>query len=336
MWRRRSLCLLLVLLLALPLFCSCQSARRQSKLYFDLFDTVVEVICYREDPDFDAICGRIYEQLRAYHQLYDAYTEPAEGVVSLYTVNKQAGVAPVQVDARILDLLDFYTTHRVATGAAVQVTYGAVLSLWHTARETGVLPTTAVLDEAKKHTDPDDLVIDRAAQTIFFRDPAMQLDVGAVAKGYAVERVAEQLTAEGIDGYLINAGGNVRAIGPKQADTPWRVDVTAADGKTALGRVMLPDGSLVTSGSYHRFLEVDGKTYAHIIDPTTGMPADRYTSVTIQVTESDIGDLLSTALFVLPEEEGRRVATQYGAQVLWQYADGSTGQTEGFVWNENS
>lgn len=330
MWRGRWLCFVLTLLLVLPLFVACGGAARQSKLYFDLFDTVIEVICYREDPDFDAVCARIYQTLKAYHELCDIYTAPREGVVSLYTVNASAGVAPVQVDARLLTLLQFCVAQQASMGNAVQVTYGAVLSLWHTARETGVLPDAEALADARTHTDPNDLVLDAEAGTVFLRDPAMRLDVGAIAKGYAVERVAEMLVDEGVDGYLINAGGNVRAIGPKQAGTPWRVDVTAPSGASALGRVEIMEGAIVTSGAYYRFLEVDGKTYSHIIDPTTGMPAERYASVTISVAQNDLADLLSTALFVLPEQEGRRVAEQYDAQVLWVYADGSTTETDDF------
>jgi thiamine biosynthesis lipoprotein len=199
-----------------------------------------------------------------------------------------------------------------------------------------VLPTAQAIAEAQAHTDPADLVLDAEARTVYLRDPNMRLDVGAVAKGYAVERVAEMLEAEGIDGYLINAGGNVRAVGGKQTDAPWQVDVSAPDGVSALGRVTMMGGALVTSGSYQRFLVVDGKTYSHIIDPTTGIPAARYVGVTISLAQSDLADLLSTALFVLSEEDGRRVAAAYGAEVLWVYADGSATATDGFAWRQNT
>lgn len=134
-------------------------------------------------------------------------------------------------------------------------------------------------------------MIDEAASTVYLADPEMRLDVGAVAKGYAVERACRAAEEKGIESLLVSVGGNVRAIGSMDGrGSPWKVGVQnpgmGEGGPQFLCTVGLRDRSLVTSGSYQRYYTVDGKTYHHIIDPETLMPAAYYTAVSVLTPDS--------------------------------------------------
>ena len=174
----------------------------------------------------------------------------------------------------------------------------------------------------------DSVVIDEAASTVFLTDPNVRLDVGAVAKGWAAQRAAE--TAP--EGFLISVGGNICATGPKdESGSPWIVAVQDPDnGEEYLHTLELTKGNVVTSGDYQRTFTVDGKAYHHIIDPDTLYPGEYWRSVTVVCADSGTADALSTALFLLPEDEGQALLESYGAEALWVGADGSVTCSSGF------
>ena len=185
---------------------------------------------------------------------------------------------------------------------------------------------------ALAHIDIEDLVLDDAAQTVYFADPEMALDVGAVGKGYAVEQTARAAQARGLTSALLNIGGNVRAIGTKPGGKPWTAGVENpwGDDPAYIQAVELADGdSLVISGDYQRYFEYDGVRYAHLIDLTTGYPA-RYVSSVAVLARADTGglaDALSTGLFCLPEETGQALAAQNHYAVLWMHPDETTSRS---------
>ena len=249
------------------------------------------------------------------------------------TVNDQAGIGPVPVDERILSLLQFAQTAWTETGSRVNAAMGSVLALWHDAREQALedpdraaLPDRSALEEAALHTDLSALELDLEAGTAFLTDPDMALDVGALAKGYAVEQVA----AAAPDHFLISVGGNVCATGPKPDGTPWTVAVENPDGGDFLKLLYAEDRSVVTSGDYQRYFELDGVRYHHIIDPDTLEPAAYWRSVTVVADSSAAADCLSTALFTLPQAEGQRLLDQWGAEALWIGRDGAQVMSPGF------
>ncbi len=156
------------------------------------------------------------------------------------------------------------------------------------------------------------MVIDEAASTVQITDPETRLDVGAIAKGYAVEQVCRQAPA----GLLVSVGGNIRATGPKADGQPWVVGIQSPDrdGEEFLHTLELSQGSVVTSGDYQRYYTVDGVRYHHIIDPATLSPAAYWRSVTIVCADSGLADALSTALFTLPQAEGQALLDASGQQ----------------------
>ena len=209
---------LLPLLLSVLLLAGCASpaapeeegAKRYEATFLTLFDTVTTVVGYAEsEEDFQATAQSLHDALLEYHQLYDIYSD-YDGVVNLKAVNDAAGGAPVVVDRKIIDLLLFCRDLCEGTGGQVNAALGGVLALWHDAREAGIsdpasaaLPDAAALAEAARHTDFSSVIIDEAASTVQITDPALRLDVGAIAKGYAVEQVCRAAP----DGLLLSVGG---------------------------------------------------------------------------------------------------------------------------------
>lgn len=334
-WKRKLLSLILIFTLSV---CACAPAEPERKQYtasfLTLFDTVTTIVGRAESEEaFQEKAQRIHDELLYYHQLFDIYNS-YEGMNNLKTVNDQAGIAPVVVDRAIIDLLIDSKEYYSLTNGRVNIAMGSVLSLWHDARSDGeddplnaYLPEEAKLLEASDHTSIDDIVIDFQASTVFLADPQMRLDVGAVAKGWSAQRVAESLES----GLLISVGGNVCATGPKDAEgTPWVIGIDNPDGEGYLHTVYVSQGSVVTSGDYQRWYIVGDTLYHHIIDPDTLYPARYWKSVTIVCEDSGLADALSTALFLLPYEEGLAVLHQCDAEALWMDQDGKLFYSTGF------
>ena len=338
-WRRKGLLILLVCGMLLCSSCAVKNEEPELKKYnasfLTLFDTVTNITGYAESQEaFTETAQSIHDDLLYYHQLFDIYHD-YEGVSNLKTINDNAGIAPVKVDRAIIDLLTDCRNYYESTGSKVNAAMGSVLNLWHIARNDGIedpanayLPDMAQLEEAAEHTSFDKVVIDEVASTVYLSDPEMRLDVGAVAKGWSVQRVCENLP----EGILISVGGNVCATGPKDDQgTPWVIGVQNPDGGDAyLHTLYLAKGSLVTSGDYQRAYMVDGELYHHIIDPDTLMPSTCWRSVTISCDDSGLADALSTALFVLSQEEGQRLLDSVGAMAMWVAPDGTVLYSPGF------
>ena len=160
----------------------------------------------------------------------------------------------------------------------------------------------------------------------------MKLDVGAIAKGYAVEMVARSLEARGVTGYIINVGGNVRTVGTKPDGSKWKVGIEdPLGGDDYISLVSLSGESLVTSGVYQRYYIVDGKKYHHIIDPETLMPAEGYASVSVLTADSALGDALSTALMCMTVDEGTALVESLdGVEAQWVFPDGTRRASSGW------
>lgn len=303
--------------------------------FLEIFNTVTTIVGMADSEEvFREEANKIYEQLLEYHQLFDIYND-YEGIANIKTINDNAGEKPVKVDSRIIEMLFDCQTFYEKTNGKVNVAMGSVLNLWHEARTEGLdfplqakLPEQKALEEAANHTDIHKIHIDEEASTVFLEDEKMSLDVGAIAKGWATQKVAEMQE----EGYLISVGGNVCATGPKAQGTPWVVgiqDPDKADGEY-LNTVYVTKECVVTSGDYQRNYVVDGKVYHHLIDSDTLYPATYWRAVTIVCENSGIADALSTALFLMDKEEGQILLEQYGAEAMWVDAEGTTFYSPGF------
>ena len=334
---KRIFCLLLIALLLAG--CSGkQEAPAQTQYtatFLTLFDTVTRITGKAESEEaFREKAQIVHDELLIYHQLFDIYND-YEGIANLKTINDNAGIGPVVVDAKIIDLLLDCKDYYDLTGGMVNVAMGSVLQLWHEARNDGLndpmnayLPKDEALTEAATHTGWDAIVIEEEASTVFITDPDVRLDVGAVAKGWATQRVCEMAPAN----LLISVGGNVASTGPKDpSGTPWVVGIQDPDnGDKYLHTLYVTTGSMVTSGDYQRNYAVDGKLYHHIIHPDTLYPSELWRSVTILCEDSGLADALSTALFLLPLEEGLALLENSNAEAMWVDSQGNFYYSPGF------
>ncbi len=312
--------LLAVVITLLPGGCSATLIRYQAG-FLDLFDTVTSVTGFApNETAFQEELQKFYQGMKRYHQLYDIYHE-YEGMVNLCTMNNCAGET-LTVDQEIIDLLLFAQEVSDFSLGKTNASLGSILNLWHEARETGIadpenaaLPDWDALLEASKHTGFDKIEIDPEKKTVRYTDTELRLDVGALAKGYAVQRVCETMET----GYLISVGGNVYATGPKEDGSSWTIGIQNPDGnnESYLHKISLSSGSVVTSGDYQRFFVVEGKTYHHIIDPETLYPASRWRAVTVIIPDSGLADALSTSLFLMTQEEGQKLLDHFGAEAMW-------------------
>ncbi len=340
---KKALCIILPLLITLSLFgCTGKRSERYTKTVYEAFDTVTTVVAYDTDKEsFDKHFKSFEAELKRYDMLFSIYDE-YDDVVNLREINERAKTAPVECGDEILDLLEYGKECYTLTEKTVNICMGSVLSLWHEAREYSLenpkkayIPDMSALKEASKHTDINNLVINRKNKTVYFKDDKMSLDVGAIAKGFTAQRLSAFLTGVWND-YAVSIGGNVITSGYKNSDgnTKWNIEIENPDlkSKTALETLSVSNQSVVTSGSYQRFFTVNGKAYNHIIDPKTLMPAENFSGVTV-VTNGDfaLADALSTALFILDFDEGRALIERTdGAEALWADKNFQKSYSSGF------
>ena len=287
--------------------------------YADKDDTAIEK--YQKIAD---------ETLSYYHKLFDIYFEH-DGMNNLCTINKNAGKSPVKVDEEMIVFLEYCKELYTITNGKTNVMLGSVLELWHDAREDALddfgylnpddLPSMAALEKANEHTSIDLLVIDKEASTVYITDRKAALDVGAIAKGYTVDILAEKIKAEGAESVALNIGGNIRTIGLKPRGEQWVVGITNPDKSSEQSlycKVEIGSTSMVTSGDYERYFYAGETKYHHIIDPETLVPAAYFSSVTIITENSGLADALSTALFCMSYDDGLALVNSIsGVEVVW-------------------
>ncbi len=335
---------LLLLMAVVVLVIKFWPQKKEFKTYaWSYFDTVTHISGYEySGDDFDEVTKEIFALLEEYHKLFDIYNSYEE-INNLRTINMlfDGEHKVITVDRKIIDMLLYAKKMYNVTGGEMNIAMGSVLSIWHDYRSeaddnwgVGELPPMEELQEAAKHTNIDDLIIDEENCTVYIADPKMKLDVGAIAKGYAVEMVAQMLESKGITGYVINVGGNIRTIGTKANGDKWLAGIETPfddEENPYLAYLGIAGETIVTSGSYQRYYIVDGEAYHHIIDRETLMPAKGFVSVSIICKNSADGDGLSTALFCMSLEDGMALIESLdGVEAHWVLEDGTRVKSSGF------
>lgn len=339
------------ILLAAVVITGCQTALKEEvktkyqDTFFEYFDTVTTVIGYTDSQEeFDEYFAEIKGEFKRLHELFDIYNN-YEGVNNLKTINDNAGKEPVKVDQTIIDLLKFSKEWYGKTNGKANIAMGAVLRIWSQYREDAEydpnqaeIPPMALLEEKNAHTDINQVIIDEAAGTVYLEDPMMSLDVGAVAKGYSAEYVADKMREKGFTSLIISAGGNVKAL-DKPLDgirDRWGIGIQNPDeniftGAASLDTVFANNIAVVTSGDYQRFYVVDGKKYHHLIDAATLMPGTQFKAVTVVMEDSGLADFMSTTLFLSTIEQGKEMLSKIeGAHALWVTHDNEVILSDGF------
>lgn len=348
---KRKISLLVVIALLFSLLASCKPKVRMkfSFDYFDSFDTLVKATGYfftQEEADkFDK---KLAERLKYYDNLFDCHKEH-EGVNNVYTINKMAGKEKVKVDAALLDLISQSKTLGLKYDSRVNIAFGAVIELWEKSMTEALendelkaaTPDIEVLKERAKYASLNNIIIDKEESTVYITDERTKINLGSVAKGYAVELICNELKEDGFDSVVLSAGGNVKTIGQPNGETKrkWTIGVEnpysaseMKEGDSEIYDILYTmDKAIVTSGDYQRyFYGLDNVKYNHIIDTRTLSSARNFRAVTVITKDSGIADFLSTLLFTLTYEEGAEVIKDFpDTEALWINFDNTEFYTDG-------
>jgi thiamine biosynthesis lipoprotein len=230
--------------------------------------------------------------------LVEAALTVFRGTSALVEVNRRAAHGPVAVNAELFDLLALCRELHAATEGAFDITATPLSRCWGFLKREGRLPSSDEIAAARADVGMAHVELDAERRTVRFARPGLELNLGAIGKGYALDRVAARLGARGVAHALVSAGGSsVRALGGRPGD--WAVDVAsplAAGGR--LGALRLRDAALGTSGAGYQHVEIEGRRYGHVLDPRTGWPAEGVLSVTVVADCAAYADALSTAFLV--------------------------------------
>lgn len=200
---------------------------------------------------------------------------------------------------------------RLSRGA-FDITCMPLYKLWRDAGKSERLPTNEELKKALSVVGYKKINLDAEKQALSFQQKGMELDVGGIAKGYAVDEAVKVLKGHGIERALVDAGGDLYALGTKPGGEPWRIGIQdpyhANDSETLVGKLKINDCAVATSGDYQRFTVIKGKKYSHIVNPLTGWPVENVPGVTVIAKDTLTADALATALSVMGIEEGIELA----------------------------
>lgn len=269
-------------------------AVKETKNVFAM-NTYITLTAYGENAD--AALDKSEERIRELEGLLSVTGENSE----IYAVNHSGGT-PVSLSSDTEKVLSFALDIAQKTNGALEPTIYPILTAWGFTTESYQIPTQEKINQLLQSVGFQKVQIENHTLAL---PEGMQLDLGAVAKGYAGDEIASLLKNGGVSSAIINLGGNVQTIGTRPDGSMWRVGLKAPDADGHIGILEVSDCAVITSGGYQKyFTGEDGKQYHHIIDPATGRPAESgLVSVTVVGKEGKLCDALSTALFVMGAEE---------------------------------
>lgn len=265
-----------------------------------IMGTVVDVRAYGEDQEqLELAVTAALDEMSRVEQLFSSHM--AESEVSQLS----AAANTLSLSPEVVRLILRGQQIGAETSGAFNMTLGALKKLWQIESENPHIPSEQELSAALSGIGPDALTIVGTAVTK--SRPELVIDLGGIAKGYAVDRAVSVLRQAGIKSATVNAGGDISLLGDKRGK-PWRIGIQhPRQENELLVTLQLKDQAVVTSGDYERYFERDGIRYHHIFDPTTGKPARQCQSVTVVAADAASADALATAAFVLGPEAGVRL-----------------------------
>jgi thiamine biosynthesis lipoprotein len=225
----------------------------------------------------------------------------------LSRVNREVAKSPVKVDPELFDFIAECLRYSRASGGAFDITVGPLMKAWGFFRGEGRMPTETELAEARNRIGYQHVILNQRDKTIFFDKAGVELDLGGIAKGYAVDRAVTMLKQYGVASALVSAGGStIYAMGAPPGKPAWEVEVQdPVDQKKIAMTVRLKDRALSVSGSYEKFFELDGVRYSHVMDPRTGRPVQGVLSIAVITETGAAGDALDNVFYVLGVERSR-------------------------------
>lgn len=304
MWTR----LILACAAAFSSACSVERLRR-FEYALPAMGTEFRIVLYALDQDLaDAAAAAAFERIAELDGKLSDYDPDSELVRLGLCSDGELPTDPIPVSDDLFAVLALALEVRDASGGAFDVTAGPYVRLWRRAGRQGELPSRARLEEASVSVGPRGLELDPAARTVRLRAPSMRLDLGGIAKGYAVDRAFEILEECGIESALVAGAGDIRLGHAPPGREGWEIglaELGAGDSPTAAPLCLeLADAAISTSGDLERYFELEGKRYSHVIDPRTGWALEERRLVTVIAGNGAQADALATAVCVLDAEDG--------------------------------
>ncbi len=268
--------------------------------------TSFEIYLYAADRDrASALFELAFDEIERIEEALSNYRASSE----LSRINTGAASAPVVTDPEVFTLLERSFDYSRRSRGAFDITVGKLMKAWGFFRGAGHYPTVAELARAREQTGWQRVRLDPPARTVRFLVPGIELDLGGIGKGYAVDRVITLLRESGVTAALVGSGSSsLYALGAPPGKSGWTVRVTdPQDRSRTLSTVVLRDQSLSTSGNYEKFFRLNGRIYCHIMDPRTGSPVQGMLQTTVIAPLATDTDALSTTVFVMGVEESARL-----------------------------
>jgi len=248
-----------------------------------------------------SVASEALDQVEAIEQQLSVFKD--ESAVSL--LNREAAFRPVRVERPLFDLLSLCRELHDETEGAFDITSGPLTRCWGFLKREGRLPSPTEIEHARFSVGSDKLVLDAASSTVRFKQPGVEINLGSIGKGYALDVVSQHFKKANEPALLSAGASSFLAIGPERR---WLVGIRQPFSKQKrLAGVRLRDGAMSTSGSEEQFFESGGRRFGHIIDSRTGWPAEKISSVTVIADSAACSDALATAFFV----GGRELAERY-------------------------
>ena len=227
------------------------------------------------------------------------------------TINNNAGVAPVKVDTELFLLIERAIQISKITDGAFDISYAAMDKIWKFDGSLQEMPTEDIIRQSVAKVGYKNIILNKEEGTVFLKLPGMKIGFGAIGKGYSADKAKDRLMKEGVVAGMINASGDLNCWGKKPDGSPWLVGITNPLNKNKVfSWFPIENSAVVTSGDYEKFVVLNGKRYAHIIDPRTGIPASGLTSVSIFAPKAELADALATSVFVMGIETGTNLVNQ--------------------------
>ncbi len=226
-------------------------------------------------------------------------------------INANAGIRPVKVDKEVLELTERAIQISKLTNGAFDISFAAMEKIWKFDGSMMQMPTPEAVKRAREKVGYKNIIINKDSSTIFLKIKGMKIGFGALGEGYAGDKCRILMLQKGITSGLINATGDIQTWGTNPDGKPWNVGVNDPFNNDQLFAVIPITHAITTSGSYEKFAVIDGKRFAHIINPATGYPATGLTSVSVMGPSAEFCNALSTSIMVLGKSKGKKLLKQF-------------------------
>ena len=310
--------IVIILMISFILFMIFNKRDKEYERKFFYMDTYIYVKIYSSNPKkANKILDKVENIYKEYHELSDKYNSYKNLNNIYYINNNEDDKEYIKLDKKLYNLIKYGLEYKEKTNGLLDIGMGNIIDVWkrYIEKEEGI-PSNEELEEAKEKYTEIELIDGK------IKNNHPNIDLGAISKGYTTKIVGDYLKKEGIDKYLINAGGNV-LVGNNYKNNKYTIGIEDPDNKNDIFTIVKGNNiAVVTSGGYERFYEYDGKRYSHIINPDTLYPSDYMKSVTVITKDSALADILSTTLFLMDIEEGKEyIETLDNVEAIWYTND---------------